>query len=84
MPGPLQGSEMDNIGGSNILAVDDDPVLSDLMRRKMTIEGFEVQIRNSGKAALELLAQTQEKEMDPFVPWNCGVARRGDAGLQRF
>ncbi len=58
-PGLLQVSEMDNIGGSNILAVDDDPVLSDLMRRKMTIEGFEVQIRNSGKAALELLAQTQ-------------------------
>ena len=58
-PGLLQVSEMDNIGGSNILAVDDDPVLSDLMRRKMMIEGFEVQIRNSGKAALELLAQTQ-------------------------
>jgi len=59
---------MDDISGCNILAVDDDPVVSDLMRRKLTIEGFKVQSANSGQAAIELIDASHQPAEEDFSP----------------
>lgn len=59
---------MDDISGCNILAVDDDPVVSDLMRRKLTIDGFKVQSANSGQAAIETIESSRNSEQEDVSP----------------
>ena len=50
-----------SVGAKRILIVEDEPAVSDLCRRVLTSEGFEVDIAVNGKVAQDML---QEKQYD--------------------
>jgi CheY-like chemotaxis protein len=50
-----------NISRKNILVVEDEPVIAKVCARTLSAEGFQVEIVDNGKAALEVL---KEKEFD--------------------
>src|SRR5205085_5088922 len=59
----------------NVLVVDDDPKITQLLRRTLSIEGYKVQTADSGAAALDV-ARAQEPDLvilDVLMPGMDGL-----------